>query len=174
MLDGTALPKPHNRSTKTPLAGRAVFTPQTLQAVLIVLGIALATFVLYLYVLPNSQMDAAKVRIAELRAEKARLERENTAVLQQIASISDLKTLEVKAKALGMAPTSNAIYLRLPSSAPAPTPEPTHSAIDQTTGNSPATLAEWLQQEHRQEIVRTVRWNVSQAVERVIQRFLAN
>ena len=120
MLDGTALPKPHNRPTDMPLAGRTVFTSQALQAVLIVLGIALATFVLYLYVLPNSQMDAAKVRIAELQAEKARLERENAAVLQQIASISDLKTLETRAKALGMGPSSNAIYLRLPSSAPAP------------------------------------------------------
>lgn len=174
MLDGTALPKPRNRPTETPLAGRTIFTPQALQAVLIVLGIALATFVLYLYVLPNSQMDAAKVRIAELRAEKARLERENAAVLQQIASISDLKTLEVRARALGMAPTSNAIYLRLPSSAPAPTPVTVQPATDQAAEPGPATLAEWLQPEHRQEIMRTVRWNVSQAVERVIQRFQAN
>lgn len=174
MLDGTALPKPHNRPTDMPLAGRTVFTSQALQAVLIVLGIALATFVLYLYVLPNSQMDAAKVRIAELQAEKARLERENAAVLQQIASISDLKTLETRARALGMGPSSNAIYLRLPSSAPAPAPQTDPAAIDQAAEQSPATLAEWLRPEHRQEIVRSVRWNVSQAVERVIQRFRAN
>lgn len=174
MLDGTAFPKPHNRPTETPLAGRTVLTSQALQAVLIVLGIALATFVLYLYVLPNSQMDAAKVRIAELQAERARLERENAAVLQQITNISDLKTLETRARALGMAPSSNAIYLRLPSSAPAPAPQTNPTAIDQAAEHSPATLAEWLQPEHRQEIMRTVRWNVSQAVERVIQRFRAN
>ncbi len=174
MLDGNALPKPPNRHPEQILAGRAISSPQTLQAILIVLGVGLVTFVLFLYVLPNSQMDAAKVRIAELQARKAMLERENAALLQQIASGSDLKTLEVRAAALGMGPTRNAIYLRLPSSTPGPETQPAEPAIGHAADPGPATLAEWLEREHLQEVLRSVRLSVSQAVDRFILRFQTN
>ena len=173
MLDGNALPQPPTHRPNQSLAGRAFSSPQALQAALIVLGVALVTFVLFLYVLPNSQMDAAKVRIAELQARKAMLERENAALLQQIASASDLKTLEVRAAALGMGPTRNAIYLRLPGSAPAAEVRP-DAAEEQVGDAGPATLAEWLQRENLQEILRNVRLSVSQAVDQIIQRFQTN
>jgi hypothetical protein len=181
MLDGTAYPKPHNRPLEQTHSGRMVFSPQTWQAVLIVLGIALVAFVLYLYVLPNSQIDAAKVRIADLQAQKATLERENAAVLHEIARESNLKTLEIRAKALGMGPARNAIYLTLPDSNPAPAAQPAAGRVDPAAEygklslkDTPAMLVEWLQRDHLQDRLRDLRWNVSQAVDSVIQRFQKN
>lgn len=171
MLDGTALPKTHNQPSKQALAERLVLSPQTWQAVLIVLGIAVVTFVLYLYVLPNSQIDAARVRIADLQAQKAMLERENAALMQEIARASNLKTLEVRARALGMGPATSAIYLRLPDQSPALAVQPAAGQADPTTENTLATVTEWLQREHLQERLRDLRWQVSQAVEGIIQRF---
>jgi hypothetical protein len=174
MLDGSALPKTHSQPPKQALAGRLVLSPQTWQAVLIVLGIAVATFVLYLYVLPNSQIDAARVRIADLQAQKATLERENAALMQEIARASNLKTLEIRARALGMGPATSAIYLRLPDQSPTPAVQPAASQADSTTENALTTLTEWLQREHLQEWLRDLRWRVSQAVEGIIQRFQRN
>lgn len=171
MLDGTALPKAHSRPSKQTLARRLVLSPQTWQALLIVLGIALTTFVLYLYVLPNSQIDAARVRIADLQTQKAVLERENAALMQEIARASDLKTLEIRARALGMGPTTSAIYLSLPDRNPTPAAQPAASQADPAAEGMLATVTEWLQRDHLQERLRDLRWNVSQAVEGIIQRF---
>jgi hypothetical protein len=170
MLDGTALPKAHSQPTKKALAGRLVLSPQTWQAVLIVLGIALITFVLYLYVLPNSRIDAARVRIADLQAQKAMLERENAALMQEIARASNLKTLEIRAKALGMGPAASAIYLSLPQQSPEPAAQAAASQADSTAASTLATLTGWLQRDHLQEWLRNLRLNVSQAVESIIQR----
>ncbi len=171
MLDSTALPQAHDRTAQQTPAGRMVFSPQAWQALLIVLGIAVATFVLSLYVLPNSQIDAARVRIAELQAEKAAWERENAALLQEIASASNLKTLEIRAKALGMGPARSAIYLQLPDSDSALAAATSSATTVPDPESTPATLAEWLQRQHLQERLREFRLSVSQAVERVIQRF---
>jgi hypothetical protein len=159
---------------KQTLAGRLVLSPQTWQAVLIVLGIALATFVLYLYVLPNSQIDAARVRIADLQTQKAVLERENAALMLEIARASNLKTLEIRAKALGMAPATSAIYLSLPDQNPAPTLQPAAGQTDLAAEDALATLTGWLQRDQLQEWLRDLRWHVSQAVESIIQRFQNN
>jgi hypothetical protein len=180
-LDGSAVANPHplpaeGRLTTEPArlarpAGRALLSPRALQVALIVLGVALATFVLYLYVLPNSQMDAARVRIADLQTQKATLERENAALLQQIANASNLTTLEARAKALGMGPARNTIYLRLPGSE---APAPAAQAIDAgnpASADAPATLAEWLQRKHLQDLLREIRSKVSGAVDSIIQRF---
>jgi hypothetical protein len=181
MLDGSALSKSHNRPSEQTPAGRTVLSAPTWQAVLIVLGIALVTFVLYLYVLPNSQIDAAKVRIAELQAQKAMLERENAALLQEIARESNLKTLEIRAKALGMGPTKHAIYLRLPESSRAPATQPAIRQVDPAAEYGdlsprqlPAMLAGWLQRDRLQDWLRDLRWNVSQAVDNVLERFQSN
>ena len=171
MLEGTALPKPKNRPSARSLAGRVALSPQAMQAVFIVLGIALLTFVLYLYVLPNSQIDAAQVRIADLQTQKAALERTNAALMQEIARASNLTTLEIRAKALGMGPTTRAIYLTMPNPNPAPTVQPAASQADAALQDMPATLTEWLQRDRLQERLRDLRWNVSQAVETIIQRF---
>ncbi len=171
MLDSTALPKSHNQPPERRLIGRIALSSQTLQAVLIVLGIALVTFVLYLYVLPNSQIDAARVRIADLQLQKAVLERENAALLQEIARASNLATLEARAKALGMGPTTSAIYLSMPGQNPTAVSQPAAGQEDVIAEDKPATLTEWLQRDHLQERLRDLRWNVSQAVENIIQRF---
>jgi hypothetical protein len=151
-----------------------MLSQQTWQAILVVLGIAIATFVLYLYVLPNSQIDAARVRIADLQAQKAMLERENAAVMQEIARGSNLKTLEVRARALGMGPATSAIYLRLPDQSPAPAVQPIAGQADPATENTLAALTEWLRRENLEEQLRDLRWRVSQAVDGIIQRFQSN
>lgn len=172
MLEGAALPKPQNRPSARRLAGRIALSPQALQAMLIVLGIALLTFVLYLYVLPNSQIDAARVRIADLQTQKAALERKNAALMQEIARASNLTTLEARAKALGMGPTTKAIYLNMPEHNPAPAAaQLAASQTDAALQDMPAMLTDWLRRDRLQERLRDLRWNVSQAVEAIIQRF---
>lgn len=170
MLDGSAFPKAQSRTPEANPAGRLLSSRRALQALLVVVGIALATFVLYLYVLPNSQIDAARVRIADLQMQKAVLERQNAALLQQIALASNLKTLEVRAKALGMGPARNTIYLQLPGSNAAPAVAQA-AADNPEAQDAPATLAEWLQRDHLQDLLRQLRQNVSAAVDNVIQRF---
>ncbi len=196
MLDGNAFPQPQSRTPDTAAAGRFRLPPHALQAALIVVGIVLVTFVLYLYVLPNSQIDAARVRIADLQARKAMLERQNSALLQEIALASNLKTLEVRAKALGMGPARNTIYLRLPGSSPAaavgagsPRPAADDAAVgagssrpaaqDAAVGagsprpaaqDAPATLSEWLQRDHLENLLRQFRQTVSHAVDQVLRR----
>jgi hypothetical protein len=174
MIDGTAFPKTHSRPSKQALAGRLVLSPQTWRAVLIVLGIAAVTFVLYLYVLPNSQIDAARVRIADLQAQKAMLEREDAALMQEIARASNLKALEVRARALGMGPATSAIYLQLPKQSPTPAVQSAAGQANVATESTLAAMTEWLQREHLQEQLRNLRWRVSQAVESIIQRFTSS
>lgn len=171
MLDGSAFPQPHSQRPDRARTGRLRFSPRALQALLVVIGIALATFVLFLYVLPNSQIDAARVRIADLKLQKATLERQNAALLQEIALASNLKTLEIRAKALGMGPVRSTIYLQLPANDAAPAADPAASADHPAAEDAPATLAEWLAREHLQEMLRQVRQNVSAAVDGVLQRF---
>jgi hypothetical protein len=88
--------------------------PQLAQFALIMASIAALTLVLFLYVLPNSQINAAHTKIAQLQEQQANLQRQNAEVLQAIARYSDLKTLEIRAQQLGMQPVQSAIYLTLP------------------------------------------------------------
>jgi hypothetical protein len=85
----------------------------TWQHALMVAAIAFATLVAYLYIVPNSEISAARAQISRLKANVSALERENAELLREIASVSDLKTLELRAARLGMAPARSAIYLRL-------------------------------------------------------------
>lgn len=77
----------------------------------VVVAIAGATLIAYLYVVPNSEISASRVRIGQLKAEVAALERENADLLAQIALYSDLNTLEARAKQLGLGPARGAVYL---------------------------------------------------------------
>jgi hypothetical protein len=174
MIDGNAFPQPQNRTTKPAPTKRPLFSAQVLPALLVVLGVAIATFVLYLYVLPNSQIDAAKMRIANLQAQKATLERENAALLREIALTSNLKTLEIRAQALGMGPANNAIYLSLPSSNATSPATPVAEPVDTEIDPAPTTLTDWLQRERLQDLLRDLRWQVSQVVDRLLQRLQAN
>jgi hypothetical protein len=117
-------------------------------------------------------MDAARVRIADLQTQRATLERENAALLQQIASASNLTTLEARAKALGMGPARNTIYLQLPGSeAPVPATAQAVDAGNAAPADAPAALTQWLQREHRQDMLRELRSKVSSTVDSIIQRF---
>ena len=170
MLDGSAFPKTQSHAPEANSARRLLSSQRALHVLLVVVGIALATFVLYLYVLPNSQIDAARVRIADLQMQKAVLERQNAALLQEIALASNLKTLEVRAKALGMGPARNTIYLQLPGSNAAPAVATAAGVDDPGPQDAPATLAEWLERDHLQDMLRQLRQNVSAAVDNAIRR----
>ncbi|MEA3335625.1 MAG: hypothetical protein U9R25_06910 [Chloroflexota bacterium] len=86
---------------------------ETLQYGGVFLGIALVTLILFLYVLPSSQMSAAEARITELKEEKASLQRMNADVIRSITQYSEQKVLEQRARKLGMGPPHNAVYLHL-------------------------------------------------------------
>ena len=116
MLERTALPETSRPAPGLRLPGRVGLSSQLLQFAVVVLGIALVTFIMYLYVLPNSQINAAHTKIAELRAQKAELQRQNSEVSKEIALASDLKSLEIRARQLGMGPVQSAIYLAMPDS----------------------------------------------------------
>lgn len=86
---------------------------QALQILILILLVGLITFVLYLYVLPTSQMSEARTRIAELKAQKAALNRERAELAREISLYSDLTTLEYRARRLGMGPPVNAVFLNV-------------------------------------------------------------
>lgn len=116
MLERTALPETSQPTPGLRLPRQVGMSSQLVQFALIVLGIALVTFIMYLYVLPNSQINAARTKIAELQVQKAELQRQNAEVLKEIAVASDLKNLEVRARQLGMGPVQSALYLSMPDS----------------------------------------------------------
>lgn len=173
MIEGTARTEGRSHPRVELLAEQVVFSQQALRVVAVVLGVALATFVLFLYVLPNSQIDAAKVRIVELQAQKAAVQRQNAAILQEIARRSDLTTLEARARELGMGPATSAIYLRLPASqltegAAGATRRGAQSGSSQTSQDD---KPNWLDKQHWQDTLRELRLRVSQFVESAFQRF---
>jgi len=114
MLERTALPHTSRPAPDLHLPRRAGMSPQFVQFALVVMGIALVTFIMYLYVLPNSQINAARTQIAQLQERKSELHRRDSEVLQEIARYSDLKTLEIRARQIGMGPVQSAIYLNMP------------------------------------------------------------
>ena len=116
MLERTAVPETSRPVPGLRLPGQVGMSSQFLQFAVIVLGIALVTFIMYLYVLPNSQINAAHTKIAELQAQKAELQRQNSEVLKEIALASDLKNLEIRARQLGMGPVQSAVFLQMPDS----------------------------------------------------------
>ncbi len=94
-----------------------------IQVALVVLGIALATFVLYLYLLPNSQISAAEARIEDLKAQHAALVRQNAEIMRQISTYTNLGTVQQRAQKLGMGPARSVIFLPAASAQTTPTPQ---------------------------------------------------
>lgn len=169
MMEGSLLPEPRPQPAGYTLTRRVTISQQAIQAALIALGVALITFVLYLYVLPNSQIDAAKMQIVELQQQKAALERQNATLLQEIARNSDIKTLEDRAKKLGMAPAARSIYLTFPNSPATPASQ---ADAKQSAASAPAGYADWreaLSREHLQDWLREFRLTISQAVDNLLQ-----
>ncbi len=121
MIKRTVLGSPQTLAPNWPERFR--LPAQTLQAVLALLVTALLTFVLYLYVLPNSQMSEAESAILELKAQKAALTRKTAEIDRQIAGYTDLATLEARARKLGMGQPRSAIILPVESSQTQPLPQ---------------------------------------------------
>lgn len=113
MIERTVLHSPHVRprwpASGSLLSRGRLISSQTVQFMLWLLGVALVTFILYLYVLPTSQMNEAKLRIAQLQAQKAALDRQSAELARQISLYTDLPTLERRARQLGMGPPQRAI-----------------------------------------------------------------
>lgn len=114
MIERTVLSEGSRSTPRLHLPGRAARSAQFIPFAVTVVGIALMTFIMYLYVLPNSQINQARTRIAQLQTQKAELRRQESMVLQEIARGWDLKTVEIRARQLGMGPVQSAIYLHMP------------------------------------------------------------
>ena len=136
-----------------------------------VLAIIFATLVAYLYVVPSSESSASIVRIGELKAEVAALERDNAVLLSDIAVYSDMSNLQQRAAQLGMGPARGAVYLKLPAGngsvagAPALTTEP--PASDET----PLSPGEFVRQLDPRSLVQQVRESLIGAVDGLVSRF---
>ena len=122
MFERTAVPEASRPAPGLRVPGQVGTSSQLLQFAIVVLGIVLVTFIMYLYVLPNSQINAAHTKIAELQAQKAELQRQNSEVLKELALASDLKSLEIRARQIGMGPVESAIYLSMPDAGIHPQP----------------------------------------------------
>lgn len=174
MLDSQGLNPLHSA---TPQAGAKIrfrMSAHLTQVLLILLSIAAVTFVLFLYVLPNSEIDATELRLAELRTQQAALARENAALQQEIALASQLDKLETRAFALGMQYTRNKpIYLQMPVAENEQTPAEVLSARTEAHTVDATTWQQWFAREHLQTMWRTMRIKVSGAVDAVIQRLQA-
>lgn len=154
MIDRPALRQPRPKVTwpgwapplSLPRAESA--SSQMVQVAIIVLGIGLATFILYLYLLPNSQISEAEAQIGQLQTQHATLIRQNTDVVRQISAHTDLATIQLRARELGMAPARNVIYLpaavveKLPAHEQAQVPAANTLALSPTTDETPA-LVKW-------------------------------
>lgn len=77
---------------------------------------------LYLYVRPASQISATRLRIAELQAEHARLQRENAELIRQLAIYTDIRRVEARARELGYRPPDSRMFVRIPMASPTPGP----------------------------------------------------
>jgi hypothetical protein len=84
---------------------------QLLQVSLVILAIGFVTFVLYLYLLPNSQISEAEQRINQLIGQHATLTRQNAEIVREVSVYTDLGTIQQRGKALGMGPARNVIFL---------------------------------------------------------------
>jgi hypothetical protein len=118
MIDRTALPRSRSRPglalPRLPRRDGESGLRQPIQYALLIVAIGVLTFVLYLYVLPNSQMNAAQARIAELKATKAGLIRQNSELQRQISQYTTMRSIEDRARKLGMGPVQNAVFLKMP------------------------------------------------------------
>lgn len=81
-----------------------------LQLAVAIAVIGLITFILYLYVLPNSQMSEARARIAQLQQDTEALVRVNAELERQISEYSDLPGVAAQARALGMRPAASYVF----------------------------------------------------------------
>lgn len=112
---GTVLPRVR-------LPERGVRSRFWLSAAAIVALAAGLTLVLYLYLVPNSQISETNIRIAALRAEKIALARENARLVQEITAYTDLAYIKRRAKELGMGPPQRYMYLYVNTGAATATP----------------------------------------------------
>lgn len=114
-----------------------------LHAVLILSGIALLTFALYLYVLPNSQMSEAQARIAQLRAQRDALGRQNAEIIRIAADFTALTRIEKRARELGMAPPRRIFYGTLrPTQSPVGRPQ-SATQIPAASGPAQSRTHQW-------------------------------
>lgn len=174
MLDSHSFNPPHSAIPQDRPKARLRIPAHLMQALLIILGVAVVTFVLYLYVLPNSEIDATELRIADLKTQKAALARENTALLQEIALASQLDKLETSAFALGMQyPRTKPIYLQMPVAENEQTPAEALSARTEAQAIDATSWRQWFERENLQAMWRNMRIKVSGAVDAVIQRLQA-
>lgn len=159
-------------SSRTGRSGGGIASPQLIQLILTVLGIAGLTLILFLYVLPNSQINAARLRIAELRTQKLALDRQNTELLKEISRHTDLLLVETRARQLGMGLPKQ--FLRVSTLAPAPamavTPNKAgdaHGQADVAAGLSPGQTVDNLRQ------VLAHAWTeVERSIDRLKQNFI--
>lgn len=171
-MEGSIVSKPRPRPGSAGLRDRLQDVREVWPTLRLLLLLGVAIFILYLYVLPSSQIDANEVRIARLQAQKADLERQNAALLQEIARNSDIPTLEARARQLGMGPATGVIYLTLPGAQPPAGHTVAAPAAPSTpTGEASLTWRERLSRDHVDEWIRQIRLRVSQAVDRLLQRF---
>ena len=122
-MERTALPRSRSHASASwgrfPGLGSQQTAREVWQFGLVLLGIAFLTFVLYLYVVPNSEMSAARAHIADLQQEHAMLHRQNAELRKEMARYMDLNILERRARRLGMGPPQQAVYLFRPDTIPA-------------------------------------------------------
>lgn len=170
-MEGSIVSKPHPQSGSAALRNRFGDVREAWPTLRLLLLLGVVIFICYLYVLPSSQIDANEVRIARLQEQKAELERQNAALLQEIARNSDIPTLEARARQLGMGPATGVIYLTLPSAQPQAAKAQAAAASSPSASQGKLTWRERLSHDRVDEWFRHTRLRVSQAVDRLLQRF---
>ncbi len=84
------------------------------------LFLAILCAAIYFYVQPASQILAAQLRIAELKAEHARLQRENAELVRELATYTDIRRVEARARELGYRPPTERLFVRVRIEKPQP------------------------------------------------------
>ncbi len=92
--------------------------------------LAILCAAIYFYVQPASQISAARFRIAELKAEHARLQRENAELIRELATYTDIRQIEARARELGYQPPTERMYVQVPPENPAPLATTAPSDLD--------------------------------------------
>jgi cell division protein FtsB len=107
-----------------------------LQLATAIAATGLLTFVLYLYVLPNSQMSEARARIAQLQADAAALVRANAELERQISRYTYLPDVAARARELGMRPPPSYVFFQRDAGASSPATATSPEQPSSTTGST--------------------------------------
>ncbi len=67
----------------------------------------------YLYVQTASHISSVRLRITDLQAEYARLQRENAELVRQMATYTDIRRVEARARELGYQPPESQMFVRV-------------------------------------------------------------